>query len=188
MHASQVYLKKHESSQSPLQRQLWTVSDQPLDKQAAKDLHRLSFPQKSIQWFWQTFTMFWSQMKEKKWNKTDKACNPTSHNTKALVWQMKVISRCFCGRNGTAVLSKKCNWCLLSEMNSRGAMWAMWWFYTASLKNLLDTSQVLIKLLAGACVKSWGDKKTRKTQKVWRHTGEKVRGEMRKQEGELKNS
>lgn len=74
--------KKHESSQSPLQHQLWTVSDQPLDKQAAKDLHRLSSPQKSIQWLWQTFTLFWSQMKERKWEQNRRGMQPDSSQHK----------------------------------------------------------------------------------------------------------
>lgn len=39
-------------------------------------------------------------------------------------------------------------------------MWAMLWFYTASLKNLLNTSKVLIKLLASACVRVCVEKKS----------------------------
>lgn len=124
----------------PLQHQLWMVSGQPLDKQGAKDLHRLRCPQNSIQWFWQTFKMFRNQMKEKKWNKINKAWNLTSHNTKTLERHINVISRCFCGRSGTAVLSPKCHWCLLSQMNSLEAMWAMLWLCTGSLKNLSNPS------------------------------------------------
>ena len=155
MHASQVYLKKKKkkdkSSQSPLQHQLWTVSDQPLDKQAAKDLHRLSSPQKSIQWLWQTFTLFWSQMKERKWEQNRRGMQPdSSQHKKRWYGRLRLFQGVsavdagplLCHRNAFDVSRVK--W-------SRGAMWAMLWFYTASLKNMLNTSKVLITLLARIC-------------------------------------
>ena len=110
-HAKPSLLEKRARELSkPLQLQLWTVSDQPLDKQAGADLHRLSRPQKSSRRFRQTFTTVWSRMKEKEWNKTDNECNLTRHNTekKTLVEQISVISRCFCGGSWAAVELQKC--------------------------------------------------------------------------------
>lgn len=134
-------LKERESSQSPLQRQLWTVSDQPLDKQAVKDLHRLSFPQKSIQWFWQTYTLFLKSNERKEVGRKQ-----AKHAT-WLVTTHKKKKKCGKADHGYFKVFLRWKWDLCSVtkmllMSCLVAVWAVPWLTTA--RTCLTLSKYLL--------------------------------------------
>lgn len=110
---------------APLHHPLWTVSDQPLDKQAARDLLRLSFSSQVSSVLWQTpcFEVKWKEVEPNR-----RATRPASLQQKCCDgrsrWAQSV-------RRGCTVLSQTCYWCLLSQTDSLRVMWAR--LFTTSL-------------------------------------------------------